>query len=259
MRRYVFGFVNSHDFDVCRRLMSEDYVLHMGRDVVRGRDENYVPAVRHQMDRFPNLGFALHDLVTDGEWTALLFSEHGAEAGDPRRTASWLGVSIYRFDGRRLTECWVEQDHYSRRRQVAGEGQAVPPIAVDPWSAAVIDPRPATAETVTAWIEGLRAWPPESPDTAIRIDPGPWSAEQPRMRLHDSRIDHMVTSGDRAAFHATVRGRYLGGLPGSQTDDQVVEGHLAAFATVEDGRLVALTGVSNRVALLRQLRGPARG
>ena len=25
IRRYVFGFVNSHDFSVCRELMSDDY------------------------------------------------------------------------------------------------------------------------------------------------------------------------------------------------------------------------------------------
>lgn len=76
LRRYVFGFVNSHDFDVCRRLMSEDYVLHTGQDLLVGREEDYIPAVRHQIEQFPQLGFAVHDLVTDGEWTALLFSEH---------------------------------------------------------------------------------------------------------------------------------------------------------------------------------------
>lgn len=130
MRRYVFGFVNSHDLDVCRRLMSEDYVLHRGQDQV--------------------------------------------------------------------------------------VGQPVPPVAVDPWSAARIAPSRSTENAVTSWLDDLAEWPPASSGTALEIDPGP-------------------------------------------ADGRSVEGHLAAFVEVREGALVSVRGATNRVALARQLRRPARG
>lgn len=251
MRRYVYGFVNSHDFEVCRQLMTDDYLLHMGADVVQGRDEHYIPAVRHQMEQFPNLGFAIHDLLTDGEWTALQFSEHGASAKNPARTASWLGVSMYRFDGERLAECWVEQDHYSRRKQLqSNERLPVPPISVDPWSAARVDPSPGTEQVVRSWLQELTSWPP--PEAAL--DPGPHGSDQPRLEVTDHRLDRVIVSGDRAAFHATLQGRYAGGLPDTEPDGRLVEAHVGAFATVIDGRVASLTGVTNRVAVQRQLR-----
>lgn len=253
IRRYAFGFVNSHDFDVCRQLMSPDYTLHMGADVVRGRDEHYIPAVRHQMAQFPNLGFAIHDMLTDGVWTALCFSEHGTSAKDPGRAASWLGVSMYRFDGEWLTECWVEQDHYARRKQLAGQTAVmVPPVAVDPWHSAHSAPSAGVAEAVTGWWKELRTWPP--PSGAYVIDPGPYAADQPRLEELESTLDVLVVSGDRAAFHATLRGRYTGGLPGFEGAGQAVEHHVAGFATTADGAVSGLRAVTHRVGVQRQLR-----
>ena len=126
IRRYVFGFVNSHDFSVCRELMSDDYTLHMGDSEVVGREAAYIPAVQHQIDQFPDMGMTVHDVITDGDHVVLHFSEHGRTRDG--LVAAWPGVSIYRFDGTHLVECWVEQDHYSRRMQLA-ERRASPTSA----------------------------------------------------------------------------------------------------------------------------------
>jgi predicted ester cyclase len=77
--------------------------------------------------------------------------------------------------------------------------------------------------------------------------------------LTDCRVDRIVTSGSRAAFHATVVGRYRGGLPGAEGHGRTVEGHLGAFATVTDSRVASLTGVTNRVTVQRQLRAHPHG
>ena len=114
--------------------MVEDYTLHMGPHRVVGRDGNYRRAAERQFGQYPGLGFTVHDLLTNGDRIALRFSEHGRSAR-MGSCAVWGGISTYRWDGERLTECWVEQDYYARRRQLdAGISNPVEPPAIDPWS-----------------------------------------------------------------------------------------------------------------------------
>ncbi|MGW4340561.1 ester cyclase [Rhodococcus koreensis] len=256
MRRYAFGFVNSHDFEVCRQIMTADYTLHYGADVVAGRDDNYIPAVQHQMAQFPNLGYAIHDLISDGEWTGVCFSEHGASARDPDREAAWLGIGLYRFDGERLAEAWVEQDHYARRRQLESEvSVGLPPVAVDPWTHAIQSAEVGVAEAFSAWWSGLVTWPPT--DLACTVDPGDHGADQPSLESIDVSLDRQVVSGSRIAFHVTISGLYRGGLPGYEEEGQRVEHYVAGFATVSEDAVSDMLLVTHRIGLQRQL-GSAR-
>lgn len=251
MRRYVHGFVNSHDFEVCRELMSTDYTLYMGPDVVRGRDDHYIPAVRHQMDQFPELGFSLHDLISDGEWTALFFSEHGQSLRVPGTAASWLGIGIYRWDGAHLAECWVEQDHYDRRRQLAGERPVtVPPVAVDPWALAEVAPSLETERCVREWLGSLAQWPP--PGMEVHLEAA-GDDHQPVLLDLEASLDVVVTCGQRAAFHATLSGRYVGGLPGLDAAPGRVKHYVAAFVTTGADGVRRIDAVTHRVALGWQL------
>lgn len=249
IRRYAHGFVNSHDFDVCRELMSEDYILRMGQDVVAGRDDAYIPAVAHQIHQFPTLSYSIHELLTDGECAAVMFSEHGTSAGEPARRASWLGVAIYRFDGRLLRECWVEQDHVSRRAQLAtGRAVPVPPVALDPWREQ-ITPNQETKAAIRRWAASLTTWPP----AGIEVDPGPHQAGQPVLEDVEATIDVLVVSGTRAAFHLTIAGSYRGGLEDYPASGTHVTQYFGAFAEVE-GATVRARGVTNRISVRRQLR-----
>ena len=119
VRRFAVGFINGHDAAVCAEIMAPDYTLRIGPDVLVGRDLEYVPAVRSQLDQFPGLGLTVHDLFTDGEQVALHFSEHGASASRGGRVAAWAGIAVYRWDGSRLTGCVAEEDYLARRRQLA--------------------------------------------------------------------------------------------------------------------------------------------
>ncbi|MDN5853604.1 MAG: ester cyclase [Actinomycetia bacterium] len=257
MRRYAFGFVNSHDPAVARQIMRPDYRLNMGHDCLVGRDDAYIPAVLHQMAQFPQLGFSIHELVTDGTMTALSFSEHGRSVRSPGAEATWRGVSIYRVEGEQLAECWVEQDHFGRRRQLAdGVVDPVGQVAVDPWSGHEPVPdteRNAGLAAVEQWASTLRVWPP----TDASLDAGCAAEAQPRLDVSGAKVHACVVEGQRVAFNATVSGTYRGGLPDLENLDRPVDIHTGAFATVTSTGLENLEGVTNRVAVQRQLRADA--
>lgn len=254
MRRYAYGFVNSHDPQIARQIMSPDYRLNMGSDVLVGRDSVYLPAVMHQIAQFPSLTFSIHALITDGGTTALMFSEHGASARYEGKAAAWRGVSIYRAVGGRLAECWVEQDHLGRRHQLAtGNPDPVSPVAMDPWSGHHA-PSPKDRQTGEAalktWATELTSWPPEN----ARVDAGSAGHLQPVLAVDRVTTNAVVVEGARIAFNVTIAGTYEGGLPDFEHIGTRVEIYVGAFATVAAGGLADIDAISNRVAVQRQLR-----
>ncbi|WP_194944426.1 ester cyclase [Aeromicrobium yanjiei] len=264
MRRYVHGFVNAHDPDVARSIMAAEYRLHMGSDTLVGRDEQYIPAVLHQMAQFPGLGFSIHELITDGTRTALLFSEHGHAGRPPGHGAAWRGVSIYRAEDGLLAECWVEQDHFGRRHQLAvGEPEQVRPVALDPWSGhergdgtdrAHAD-RAHAERALRAWLGELASWPPAEGE----VDAGVSGSTQPSIAVASVALNAFVVEGSRVAFNATISGTYQGGLPDGGGHGAAVATAIGAFARLEDGRLTGLDAISNRVLVQRQLRASPQG
>ncbi|WP_159085792.1 ester cyclase [Aeromicrobium chenweiae] len=259
MRRYVHGFVNAQDPDAARSIMAADYRLHMGSDTLVGRDDQYLPAVLHQMAQFPGLGFSIHELITDGTRTALLFSEHGHAERSPGHGAAWRGVSIYRAENGLLAECWVEQDHFGRRHQLAvGEAEPVRPVALDPWSAhePADDTRREQAEVaLQQWLGRLTSWPPAEG----AVDAGSSGSTQPRIEVTSVVLNAFVVEGARVAFNATIAGTYRGGLPDAGDPGVPVTTAIGAFARLADGELTDLDAISNRVLVQRQLRAAREG
>jgi predicted ester cyclase len=259
MRRYVHGWVNCHDPAVAREIVAAGYRVRMGPDVVEGRDEAFIPAVMHQVKQFPGLTFSVHELITDGTSAGVLFSEHGRSAEQPDRVASWRGVGIWRSCEGLLARCWVEQDYYGRRYQLAtGQADPVARVATDPWTGhlPVTDAdRAAATAAVTSWAAGLARWP----DGAARVDTGGGRGARPALAVAGVAVNAVVAEGTRVAFHVSIRGRYEGGLPGPAATGTPVEAHVAGFATVRDGTLADVDAISNRVALQRQLRATSTG
>jgi predicted ester cyclase len=251
LRRYAHAFVNAHDFAVCREVMADDYVLHTAGETLKGRDAQYIPAVQQQFEQFPTLTFTVHDVVTDGTFAALLFSESGTSRRYPGHQAAWIGVSIYRRAGDRLEECWVEQDYYGRRGQLSS-GVAAPlrPASLDPWGTHVEPAAQRTEEAVTKWLASQTSWPP----LEGQWNPGS-NTDQLHLDVENCTLNVVFTAGNRAAFNATVRGVYTGGLVGLPTG-QLVETRVAAIATTSGGYVARCVGVDNRVAVQRQLRHP---
>lgn len=253
MRRYCYAYTASHDFRVCGEIMVPGYRLCMGPHRIAGRDDGYRPAVQRQFDQFPGLGFVVHELITTGDRLAMRFSEHG-RSRYRGTTAVWEGISTYRWDGQRLTECWVEQDYYARRRQLT-EGTPNPIAApgMDPWSVVPVGPDPDAEAAVAAWLRDgdLAAAPQATLDDH-------WCASPEHVALEGvtTTIDDIFGAGQNVAFHVTRRGRYHGGLHTVPPDDacgRTVTSYASGLARVSDGKVAQVRVITDRLGTLKSL------
>lgn len=247
MRRYVVDYTNRHDTSVCADLMEPGYTLRMGAHEVAGRDELYIPAARKQFDQFPGLGLTVHEIATNGDRLAMRFSEHGASIRHGGAAASWSGLGLYRWNGTRLVENWVEQDYTARRRQLSGDGpDPVDAPAVAPWDTVAEPGDPAAEKAALDWVAaGL-------PAAGVRWDDGD---DHALVADTEDRVDDVFSAGDRVAVRVTRTGTYAGGLDG--VDDAAVGRpatlHLVALVRVAGGAVAGGHGVRNRQDLARSL------
>jgi hypothetical protein len=257
MRRYVNDYTNRHDVSVCPEIMEPGYTLRMGPHEVTGRDELYIPASQKQFAQFPGLCLTVHEIVTNGDRLAMRFSEHGRSVKHDGRGAAWTGLGLYRWNGTKLVENFVEQDYLARRRQLAsGVPADVEPPALAPWDTVALDPNPAAEAVVREWISsGAGAGP-------VTLDDG-----APDILLDDasSQVDDLFSAGPHVAFRVTRTGTYVGGLgPDAGIDDATLAGapgtlHLVGLVTVADGRVTGGRIVRDRLGLARSLARPTVG
>ena len=256
VRRWSVDWLNGRHPEVCDEVLAPEYVLRIGGYLL-GPREQYVPATLAQLSRYPGLVVTAHQLVTDGERVALWFSEHGASARLGGRAAVWTGVSLFRWDGERLSACFAEEDYYGRRRQLdSGAPDAVLAPAVAPWDAVAEPADPAAESVVRAWLAGtdLRSAPVVCDDE---------HTGQPAERLLDVRaceVHELFSARDWVAFHVAQSGTYVGGLDG--LDDLVGREavmEVAGLVRVADGRVVDGQVVRDRLGTARALRAQADG
>jgi len=259
LRRYSYAYTASHDISVCPSLMVNDYQLQMGPFTAQGRDSSYIPATEKQYRQYPGLGFTVHDLINNGERAALRFSEHGRSVLSDR-TSCWRGISLYRWDGTRLTHCNVEQDYQSRTRQIVeGEPDHVPHPAIDPWTQPVEPP----ADSTNAIVHGYLQKSSILTDHHLVVDAEDAYAGDPRIRLDEATVNltDLFTAGSRAAVQLSIIGAYRGGL--GQGFQDVVGAPAILYATgilqIAEGRVSGHL-VTDRLALSRRLHPkPADG
>jgi predicted ester cyclase len=254
LRTYAYGYTASHDFTVCDQIMVEDYVLHMNAFSLRGRDEQYKPATAKQYRQFPGLGFTVHGFISNGERAALHFTEHGRSVLSGT-SASWQGVSMYRWDHERLTECRVEQDYYSRAaQQQAGVPLPVSPPALDPFMAPDEPASPHTEDVVRTWLESS-LW---MDDSEVSWDDATADVARARIDAPSSHVIDLFSAGSHAAFHVSVSGAYAGGLGEAHDALRGVRGDLYATGLVQvaDGRVTGHV-VTDRHTYLRRLTATA--
>ena len=251
MRRYVVDYLLCQNASVCADIMEPDYVLHMGGTDLGPRDEVYVPAVVRQLEQFPGLGMTVHEIMLSDDRLAMRFSQHGASVRHGGRQASWGGIGLYRWNGRRLTSNYAIEDYHSRRRQLAdGIAEAVEAPAVAPWDTLPLLADPGAEGDVRAWLDdGGRT----SLDGIVFDDCAPGDAV-PLIEVDSTVVDELFSAGPRVAFHVTQHGRYLGGL-------EVAPQRVGAPATLYSVGVVSrgpdglLTGrvIRERAALQRAL------
>ena len=246
-RRFVVEFMNGRDTEVCREIMHADYSLHVGGTVIAGRDREYLPAVRQQLDQFPGMVMTVHDVIATTAQIAVHFSEHGASGGAGGPLAAWQGIALYRWNGSQLTTCVAEEDYYSRRRQLkSGVVDVISPPAAAPWDTMPRPADPGAEQTVRRWLgDGLPAVGHvrfDDDTTTIQFD------------ADEIQIGELMSAGDRVAFHARRIGRYLSGLGEMPASTGSVALNSIGIVRVVDGRLVDGQVIRDRAGLHRAIR-----
>lgn len=254
MRRYVNDYTNRQCLDECDAIMHPDYTLRMGEHVLRGRDDLYKPAAAKQFRQFPGLCLTVNHLFTNGQRLMMQFSEHGASRDHADACAAWGGIGLYRWDGERLRENFVEQDYLSRRSQLSsGQAVAVEHPAVAPWDVKAEPSNPDLERWVRELLAGggLDVVPAEFFDDA-------WSGAPTQQVLESdcAQIDDLFSAGDQIAFRLTQSGRVLPDFVGSDHSliGREAELHMVGWMQVRDGVILRGRVIRDRLGLLRRLR-----
>lgn len=257
MRKYCIDYTNSHDVSVCDDIMETDYVVHLSGFALE-RDPSYKPAVVDLFGRAPGLGLAVHEFVCNGDRLCMRFSEHSSlPTDDGRGLAVWRGIGLYKWNGRRLTENFVEQDFFAQHRQLdTGRPDALEAPHLDPWMATEIVPADQDAE------DAVRAWLARgdlADADAVAIDDAtPDRGSGLCVTPSDVALNDLFSAGRRVAFHVTVTGNYRGGLDGVPDEHlgSSVSIHVAGLAAVaSDGAIGDVRAVTTRQGVASQLTG----
>lgn len=254
LRGFAVDFLTCHDPSVVERIMTPDYRLHIGSVVFSGRDTEYLPATRAQLDQFPGLCVTVHDVILGDNACAMRFTEHGASVKDGGRLASWRGITMFRTDGERLQHGWAEEDYIARKRQLTtGTFDALEAPHPAPWDQIPAAPDAATEAVATAWIQSLEAladYPTESRPDA------PEPAAPTLIAISRTEIDMLFSAGMRAAFHATHHGTYAGGfddMPASLQGSDITL-RVAGMLDVSNGKVATARVFADKLGLYRSLR-----
>jgi hypothetical protein len=257
MRTYCIDYTNSHDQSLYDEFMDPSYLVNsFGMQLPR--DEAYGPGVQMIFDTAPGLGLVVHELVLNGDRLSMHFSEHAAvPVGDGRELTCWRGIGLYKWNGRRLTENWVEQDYFSMSRQVLTQTpDPILPPHLDPWMwTKPVDADPAAEAIVRAWVE--RADFADAPDVEIDDTRVAGVSYAPVFDVEEVVVNDIFSAGSTVPFHITVKGKYSGGLGPSFDEHLGKSGEMgvAGIARVTDGAVAKVEAVSCRVQAVSSLTG----
>ncbi len=254
LRGFAVDFLTCHDPSVVERIMTPDYRLHIGSVVFSGRDTEYLPATRAQLDQFPGLCVTVHDVILGDNACAMRFTEHGASVKDGGSLASWRGITMFRTDGERLQHGWAEEDYIARKRQLSsGTFDVVEAPHPAPWDQAPAAPDAKTEAVASTWITGSHAsadYPQESrPDI-------PEPPARTLIEVSRTEIDMLFSAGSRAAFHATHYGVYAGGfsdIPASLLGSSITL-RVAGMLDIRKGEVATARIFADKLGLYRALR-----
>ena len=249
LRRWVVEYFNGHDAEVAREFVAPDYALSIGDIVFAGRDDAWLPAVDVQMKAYPGLGMTVHQTLTGDGWAAIWFSEHGSTGG---KAAVWSGVGIYRSNGTVLTGCVAQEDYFTRRRQLKGEGpDLVDRPAVAPWDTRLAPANPQAEAIVRDWLTG--DWP--CPERLVLCDDDHITGDPLSFDVTTTEVRELLSSGDHVAFNVRQSGVYQGGLPVDGPVPQTLD--VNGIVRVSDGRVASGRVIRDRMGLWSRLRAAA--
>ncbi|GAA3522904.1 hypothetical protein GCM10022222_00990 [Amycolatopsis ultiminotia] len=246
-RRFAIDWLDRADTSVPPTIMTPGYVVHIGDVELEGLPA-YTDGTVGQLRQFPGLGLTVHEVVTDGERLALVFTEHGASTKHSGNAAAWSGVALFRWDGERLVENWTQEDYYARRRQLAeGVPDVIRPPAPAPWTTQPRSSDPGIERVVQDWLAK-----PELDH--VTVDDGRDSGLV--LEVGSVEVLERFSAGDQVAFAAVWTGTYRGGLDDVPSGTDPVGLGVAGVLTVGSGGVVGGSIVTDRLGLRRRLLPP---
>jgi len=120
---------------------SPDFIYHdvFGGDLDR---EGFKQFVRTFRDAFPDVRFRLDEIIVARDASAVRWTAAGTHRGEllgvapSGRVVSVTGITVFRFDGERQRELWVNWDVYGMMKQLGLAPQLGGGISVQPPSEA---------------------------------------------------------------------------------------------------------------------------
>lgn len=243
-RRWVVDYFNAQDEAAAHQICHASYTLHIGSTTFAGRDTQWLPAVRVQMDRFPGLGMTVHQLVASDTRAAVVFTQHGSDGGPGGRVACWGGIAIYERQGGHLAGCVAQEDYMTRQRQLkTGVADPIDPPAPAPWDFVQQAPDAQAEQVVIDWLQG--EWPKSA---GVRVDDEHLTGETLGFEVARTHLGQLWSSGSDVVFHARQTGtvtRGLAGVPAGATGEL----HVNGVVRVVDGRVATGRVIRDRVGL----------
>src|ERR1700744_1044072 len=112
--------------------------------------------------------------------------------------ASWGALGLYRWEGQRLTENFVEQDYFSRRPQLGGDGpDPVELPAVAPWDTPAGPADPAAGAVVRSRLD-------DGDFAGVTLDDGRDSRRL--IGPGHTEVSDLFSAGDQVAFRVAQHG-----------------------------------------------------
>jgi hypothetical protein len=259
MRRYCIDYTNSHDQSLYDELMEPDYVVHIN-GMELGRSTTYARSVEKLFAMAPGLGLVVHDIVLNGDRLCMYFSEHAAMPGRAGPAlACWRGIGLYKWNGTRLTENYVEQDYLAMQAQLSSRApHPLTPPHLDPWTTTEAVAPDGDAEAL------VRAWLDRGDLTDARRheinDMRTGATYEPVIDVESVGVNDLFSAGASVPFHVTMHGHYRGGL-GATLDDQVgspASLTVVGIARVANGSVDHLDAITGRMQLATELGASER-
>ncbi|MDQ2649292.1 MAG: nuclear transport factor 2 family protein [Actinomycetota bacterium] len=262
MKKYCIDYTNSHDQSLYGEIMEPDYVVNINGMQLEV-STTYSASVTQLFDMCPGLGLVVHRFVLNGDRLAMYFSEHTAMPGPLGNTlCCWRGIGLYKWNGTRLTENFVEQDYVAMQAQLAtGEPHPLIPPHIDPWTTTEAVPEDPGAEAIVReWLE--RGDLADADDHEID-DARTGTEYVPVIDVESLTVNDLFSAGSSVPFHVRWQGTYRGGL-GEALDDKVgrpMELTAVGIAEVVDGRVTSVKAITGRLQAVTELSGvqPAFG
>ena len=259
MRTYCIDYTNSHDQSLYDEIMEPDYVVHInGMDLERST--SYARSVETLFGIAPGLGLVVHDFVLNGDRLSMYFSEHSAMPGrGGPALACWRGIGLYKWNGTRLTENYVEQDYVAMQEQTtSGRPHPLTPPHIDPWTTTVAVPADDTAESA---VRGWLGRGDLADARTLEIDDMRTGAiYEPVLDVESVTVNDLFSAGRSVPFHVTLHGTYRGGL-----GDDLVSSvgspaslNVVGIARVADGAVDHLDAITGRLQTIGELTGNKR-